>query len=286
MKLTNNKNLPQEFVNAIKLYKPDPDRMSVTHLIDEPLIRTLQIEKWDEIVVDASDYVLMMLGISFHKQMENESDEHSERKYEDLIDGIALVGKADLYRPKTQSIEDYKVTSVWTIIFGDRIKEWEKQLNVYCYQYRSRGLPVAKLQIHCILRDWSETRAQREDDYPKNNFVTINIPIWSIEEQMEYIEQQLEFHRMCPKGECSPESKWQKETKWAVMKEGRKSALRVLDTEEDAIKWCELKGYGKVINNSITLGKDLSAKIVERPGECTRCLKYCAVRSVCEFAGG
>lgn len=276
MKLTNNKNLPEEFVNSIKLYQPKPDRMSVTHLIDEPLIRTLMIERWDDIVVDASDFVLMMLGISFHKQMENESDEHSEKKHEDLIDGITLVGKADLYRPSEfghlGTIEDYKVTSVWTIIFGDRIKEWEKQLNIYAYQHRLRNLPVNKLKVHCILRDWSETRAQREKDYPKDNFVTINIPLWPFKEQERYIKDQIHYHIMNPKGECSPESKWQKKTTYAVMKEGRKSAIRVLDTESDALAYILNKGP-----------KD--AFIVKRPGECTRCLRYCMVKNVCPFEG-
>jgi len=308
MIITNNKNLPQEFVKTIKCYPPKPERMSVTHLIDEPLIRTLQIECWDDIIVDASDYVLMMLGISFHKQMENESDEYSEKKYEDLIDGMTLVGKADLYNPTenrinfinyksggdiiteqavipSNSISDWKVTSVWTLIYKDRIKEWEKQLNVYAFQHRLRNLQVDKLQIHCILRDWSERQAQREKDCPKNNFVTINIPLWTFEEQERYVKEQLEFHAMNPREECSSENKWEK-TKvrnlagqdvfivgsvYAV--ESPKKTMRVLPTRKEAEQWLSKKGKPDY-------------KIVERAGIPKRCVKYCSVRSVCPFVKG
>jgi len=272
MKITNNKNRPEEFIKAIKFYQPKPERMSTTHLIDEPLIRTLQIEKWDDIIVDVSDFTLMLLGISFHKYIGEFGDEFAEHKFEDKVDSLMVVGKADLYKVETQSIEDWKVTSVWTLVYESRVKEWEKQLNVYAWQHRKRGLKVTKLVVHAILRDWSESRALKNKDYPQNDFVSIEIPLWSFEQQEKYIKDQIQFHLMNPKGECSPESKWQKETAYAVMKKGRKSALRVFDEEVKAIDY--QVGYNK------------STYIEKRLGECLRCKKYCLVRSVCEYAKG
>ena len=49
----NRHNLPDRIVNLLpKMYKPKENRFGVTQLIDEPKIRTLQLEKWDEMVTD------------------------------------------------------------------------------------------------------------------------------------------------------------------------------------------------------------------------------------------
>ena len=68
---------------------------------------------------------------------------------------------------------------------------------------------------------------------------------------------------------CTSEERWEKPTKFAVMKEGRKSAVRVLETQEDAEK---LAGE---------LGKNHSVQI--RPGESTRCAEYCSAADYCNY---
>jgi len=99
------------------------------------------------------------------------------------------------------------------------------------------------------------------------------------------MEERVRVHRHARAGEgiihCSDEERWSKPDKWAVMKEGRKSALRLLDSRLDAQRWC-------VTNDHVHLwekGKNIPFKkgisIVHRPGEDTRCEHYCAVSSVC-----
>ena len=65
---------------------------------------------------------------------------------------------------------------------------------------------------------------------------------------------------------CSAEDRWQKDNAWAVMKEGRKSAVRVFDNEKDA----------KELNKT-----DAKFYIEFRKGESVRCEKYCLVKEWC-----
>ena len=64
---------------------------------------------------------------------------------------------------------------------------------------------------------------------------------------------------------CTPEERFNSGDKFAVMKKGRKTALRVLDSMEDAKYWMAANG-GDYIET--------------RRGEDRKCQDYC---SVCEF---
>ena len=70
---------------------------------------------------------------------------------------------------------------------------------------------------------------------------------------------------------CSPEERWERPTTWAVMKEGRKTALRVFDAKEEADKMADGQ-------------KGLSVE--ERKGACARCEGYCLAAKFCSFAKG
>ncbi len=66
--------------------------------------------------------------------------------------------------------------------------------------------------------------------------------------------------------ECTPAERWAKPTIYAVRKPGRKTALRVLDTETAARELAAAtpNGYVEI-----------------RPGESVRCADYCAVAEFC-----
>jgi hypothetical protein len=68
---------------------------------------------------------------------------------------------------------------------------------------------------------------------------------------------------------CSPDERWAKPTKYAVMKTGNKRAVRVMDTQEEAEKL------------AADLGKNHYMEI--RPGESTRCMDYCSCCEFCNF---
>lgn len=274
MKITNKHNLPEAIYKAVSQnYAPNPNRLSVTDLIGPPLIRRLRIKHWEELEEDASDRLWALLGQSVDYVISKSADNAIvQHKFEIPIDGMTVVGKTDIYWPVPERIEDWKVTSVWSFILGGK-KNWEEQLNCYAWGFRREDMRVKALRINAILRDWQKSKMLQDSDYPQIPFVSVDLPLWDFEQQEEYIKQQIEYHTMSKPEECSPEDKWEKPTTYAVMKKGRKSALRVLNSNEAACIWCGDKGLSE--------NKDIS--IVERLGECTRCKSYCPVRSVCSY---
>lgn len=279
--ITNRFNLPAPIFNAVsKEYKPNPERFSVTDLIGPPLIRHLKLKHWEELSEDASERLWMLLGSAVDKVIsEHAKDAMVQFKFEVPIDGVMIVGKPDIFYLETGEIQDWKVTSVWSFLLGDK-KDWERQLNCYAWGMTKRSYPAAKLTINAILRDWQKSKILRDQDYPRIPFISRDIPLWTFGEQEQYIKEQLELHRMSEPTECTPEEKWEKPTTYAVMKKGRKSALRVLGSEPEAYAWIEeqetAQHQQKWVSNNIS--------VVERPGECVRCLNYCSVRGVCPYA--
>tara|TARA_R110002049_G_C8817957_1_gene534197 strand:- start:166 stop:591 length:426 start_codon:yes stop_codon:yes gene_type:complete len=131
-----------------------------------------------------------------------------------------------------------------------------------------------------ILRDWSKLKTMTSDSYPKKQVVMIPIRKWSEEEQDSYVLTRIKAHQKASLVKsteeldiCSPKERWRKDNKYAIMKNGRKNALRVLDTKEKA------KAFLKIQN----LKENKDATIVFRKGEDVRCQHYCRVNSFCDY---
>jgi hypothetical protein len=271
MKVTNKYNLPESFVHACSRdYSPSINRISVTQLIDSPLIRRLRIAHWDKIEVDVSDMIWMLLGTSVHYVLEQHSILNKNLLTEEYltaeIDGQIISGQIDLM-DNNGVISDYKVTSVYAFLLSDK-DSWHKQLNVYKWLYNKNGFDVSKLQIVAILRDWSKMKSLRDSNYPEVPVIIKEIDIMSNDEVEEYIRERIKIHNDI-NYECSDEEKWARGGKFAVMKKGRKRALKLFDKKEDAEEYL----------------KSLDDKhyIEERPKEYFRCENFCDVNKFCPF---
>ena len=271
MKITNNFNLPQLFVDIVekRSYKPREGRFSVTKLTSPPQINFLTLKHYDEIETDVSEYFWMFLGEGVHLFMEKYSPANalSEEKIEYIHNNKIIVGKSDLYY--NQEIIDYKCTSVYSFLLGEK-KEWVAQINIYRWLYEKLGFPVNKLFIYAILRDWMKSKTYKNEDYPKAPFFVSEIPLWTLEKTEEYIDNSLEENSGDNPRQCTAEEKWSEPTRWAVMKIGRKTAIRVLETEEEA------KTHKK------TLLENQKMYIEKREGKNKRCEDYCNVAEFCE----
>ena len=176
MNITNKFGLPQPFVDFIKndKYNRGDADISVTSLIDSPRVALMRQKHKDEIEIDAIDQIWSLFGTSVHAILERSEDdmfsETEQRLYAD-VEGWRLSGAIDRQEINkdngTVSIVDYKVTSVWSVIFGKI--EWERQLNCYAYLCESNYHPiftpfskqkkeVSKLNICAILRDWKRKK--------------------------------------------------------------------------------------------------------------------------------
>lgn len=267
---------PEYLVRAVSggNYEPRPDRMSVTRLIGPPLIRTLEMLHYDDITEEVEDKLWALDGIGFDYIMKKYSQwglTNIKLEVPFPTHKLTVVAKLDYYNVLDHILADLKRTSIWSVkdAIANGKMDWVHQLNVYdrlLYQVAPQ-LETQKLEIHAYARDWRPVEKLRYNDYPAKMEV-INIPRWSREQQMDFIDCQLQDHIQHPERECTPHEKWQKKDQWAVMKEGRKSAMRVLDSEKEANDWKIAKG-----------GDD----VIKRPGGCIRCESYCSVSPFCKY---
>ena len=271
MRLTNKQKLPRAIYNAVAndSYSSGGSDISATRLIAPVQQVYLQKNHADEVEEDAADRIWSLLGQSVHHILERaaEEDDVVEERFFTAINGWKLSGQCDLISEGV--LYDFKVTSAWSVLNGVK-PEWEKQLNVL--HYLADDPSIHSLRIIAILRDWSKLAMMKSSDYPRHQVVELEIPLWSKEDQGLYVEERVRLHQYAQYEKiyspCTPEERWQKSDVWAVMKEGRKSAVKLFDNAEDAEAMAIDKGKGH--------------SVVHRPGESVRCENYCSVKPFCK----
>ena len=247
MKITNKFNVPETLVALATrdYYTKGKSDYSVTEIISPPRIQRLRREHFEEIEQDVSDMLWMLLGTALHVVAERSevSGHTNEERLSVGIDGIILSGAIDLQKDEADgiTITDYKFTSAWALM-NDK-PEWEQQQNIYKYLVeRVKKKPVKGLKICALIRDWSRRDAQNKADYPQAPIQVIDIPMWTFDRTEHFIKERVEMHRdskvNADWGEelplCSDEERWVRPTTYAVKKEGRKTAVRVFDTQDEA----------------------------------------------------
>lgn len=287
--LTNKLNLPQPFVDAATSdHEYKPNRYSVTEVLGGTCEAVLKRSHQGESEEDVADRVWAIFGSAVHKVLQEAEATDSQLQENWLsvpIEGTPyeLSGIFDLYDDANGTVTDYKTTSVWTVTFGD-FDKWRKQTLLYCWMLRKHGFDARRGEIVAILRDHSQRKAMVEKDYPRHPVFRIG---WDfadddfeqaereLYEWFDILTHQLNWEQT---GEglmpCSPEQRWHKPDKWAVMEKGRKKALRVLDSVQAAKEWAEEKGVDL---------DDSSHYLELRKGEDTRCQSYCSVAQFCPY---
>jgi hypothetical protein len=278
MKITNEQNLPSALYDA--LVKDEYEKVgdfSATELIGPPRIRVLKKVFYGFLKEDCSDHIFRLFGSVIHETLNlaNVKNALQEERLTAMVNGSVLSGAPDLY-DHLYTLWDFKVTSRWVATFGPK-SEWEEQLNIYDYLLDANGFAVKKAKVCAIFRDWSKTQAAKDPGYPQRQVKVFPVKLWTKEEQLGYIEERIQFHldaeqlpiKDLPR--CTPEERWEKPTKYAVMKKGRKSAVRVFDNQTPATHYLHEKG----------LHDDKNHWVQVRPGESTRCEYYCMVKDFC-----
>lgn len=284
MKITNIYDLPEPFANACSAFQRNYDNSldgayyAVSELIKPPLMRRLQKEYDSEISEDITDRLWALSGQAMHSILEAGAPDNSltEERMSILIDGVRISGKPDLYLPNGE-LWDYKESTVWKWIYKD-YSEWEKQLNIYAYILQANGFEVKSLKIAVKFSDWSKRKAKTDSNYPKSKAMVIPINFWSPEKAMLYIEERIFLHQSSEDMEikdipiCTKKERWAKDDSFAVMKEGRKTAIRVFSSMAEANSYYE------------SISKEQKGcYIEERFGENTRCIDYCNCVDFCPY---
>lgn len=279
MILTNHLNLPEQIVNAVK--KDDYNNngtYSATTLLKDPKEIILFNRHKDEITEDVSEHVYSLLGTSVHyileKAEEGENQFKEERLYYKFGDDT-ISGKFDFYDMEEEMLGDYKVTTVYKYLLGDN-EHYRFQLLTYAYLLRKNGFPCKGGRIYQIFRDWQRSKAKFDKSYPQKPVNVITFRFY--DKDFAYIENEIQqrlanIHKYEDFADdeipiCSKENRWATDDKFAVMKKGRKSAVRVLNSKEEAEEWMKNNG-GEFIQ--------------ERPAESRKCVDYCSCCEFCNF---
>ncbi len=274
MNFTNRSGLPDALLRAVKNdpYNKGDAEFSITELIGPARIAALREQHKHEIEEDVEEVLYRLYGqiVSVILERANKKDLAEERLY-GVTGGVRWSGQLDSLDLDESILSDWKLTSLYGFKPGVPPKpEWVYQLNGLLELLRQNGKDAKKLQIVGLLRDWSKMKAAREgSDYPQAPSVILPIPMWERPKTEAYIWGRIVAHRQARKvlPECTPEERWAKDDVHAVMKKGRKSAIKLHTEVDTALKQARELGAGHSVEF--------------RPGESTRCLHYCPVSKFC-----
>lgn len=286
MNYTNELGLPQPFVEAVKSnHRYTPKRYSVTDVLGGTCEAVLKRRHDSDITEDVSQRIWALFGTAVHKVLQEA--EATDTQLQENWMSVPIMGTKyelsgifDLYDDSTKTVTDWKTCATWKVIFGD-FEDWRKQTLMYCWMLRQIDIDARRGEIVAIMRDHNMRKAKTEKDYPKHPVYRIG---WDFtEEDFKAIESDIfawfgeVWHQEITDDDelepCSSDARWHKPDKWAVMKDGRKRAVRVFESEEEAV---ELLNRLKE--------SDQGHHMEYRQGEDTKCDSYCSVSDFCPFA--
>lgn len=282
MKHTNKYNLPDEVVQWILTddYDYEEGVYSATRLIKPVRAVVLEQRHYDEIEIDVSDLIQMRIGTAIHDSFERVKlkDCIQEERYHHDIGKFRISGKPDIIKQlksgKSSFLKDIKTTSAWTYIYQSRKEDYRKQLSIYGFLLAQHGFTLEpEIQMIYYFTDWSRSKARQGGDYPPIPMWTQDYELMSKEDTEQYIIGRLKLfdhHFNNTKDDdlplCTRDELWTKEDKWAIKKEGRKSAVKVHESEAEAEEHLS--------------SLDNKHSIEHRPGKVIRC-NYCTAPQVC-----
>ena len=211
--------------------------------------------------------------------------------------------KFDNYIDEEMCLEDYKRTSVYEAKGGLKVQRVQ-QLNIGAYALDKIGFPVKKVRACLFLKDWSAAMLKKEEQSAASNGWTCKYPpipyaefepeVWSDEQCLTFIQDRVQLHVVAQSlsddkiPPCTPDERWYRGESFAIVKEGLKTAKKVVkvddyDSREQALQTAEiaLQQYRD------EKPKDAALFSIEtRPGNDGRCngdKKYCHVCQWCNY---
>lgn len=293
MKLTNKLGLPSSIVNAIARdpYTKGDAHISVTTLVGPARKRVLELVHGDELTEDVSDRIWSLLGQLAHSILErHDADGWTEERLFMTRHGWRISGQFDRVLVEGELIQDYKLTSTYSIKDGVK-PEHEAQINLLRELLKERNVVISRGQIVAILRDWQRSKARHDPSYPQAPVVVMDVPLWSADRVDAYILARLTAHadaqHVLPL--CTPDERWERPAKFALVKEGNMKATSLHDTLLDAEMQREREiaaDMAKRLAKRKTPPKEpltpVAYRIDERPADSIRCKDYCAAAAVCQ----
>lgn len=279
MIITNEEGYPQALVDACQSdYELEPNEWRVTSLLKGPREAILERRHSHEITRDVSDMIWLLFGTSVHSLLERVPIgplEFREERIKIPIGGYVLSGKFDSYDAGEKLLTDYKTCSVWQII-NKRFDHWRQQLLIYAWMLNKIGFECNRARVMTLAKDHRRSLAKFEKGYPRKPGQAIpftfskkdfdGIEVWLTERFNEIARLEKVPDDQLPV--CTAEERYNSGTKYAVMKKGKKRAVRLFDNAQAA-------------QDHIAKGKGDFVEI--RPGEDKKCMDYCVACEFCNY---
>ena len=284
----------------------DPAKVShfsASDLIRPPQMRVLTKRYGAEVIVDVAMHIYRVLGTAIHTALRLAAVRMAERNEVGYIPekrlfthfkvgGVTVVisGEPDLITPDDW-LHDYKVTGIYGLDKGVKI-EWEQATNIYAWLRSLEGKVTKGILITFILRDWMNAQVVQEG-YPPAPAQSIESRLWTFDEQQAFVEARVKLH-LEAEGlfdddlpECKPEEMWEKPESWAVIRDKGARAAKVYRGEDfpegtDRETILQAATADATLRNEKPRKKGEEPYVVQhRPGERTRCDRFCEIRAHC-----
>ena len=278
MKVSNRLHLPEAFVKAVSVERHNKAGcFSATTLNKGAKEIILTDRHFDEITVDAADSVWAVWGTAVHALLESQPDNNFHEEYFKVpVSNSFVTGQVDSYDMENGVINDWKTASVWKVQFND-FSDWRRQGLTYAWLLQQSGLDVKKCRFVALLKDHSKTKAKNDSTYPQSPVFIYEFDVTPedmaetaarILTKVQEIESayKLDDDAIEP---CSAEERWADGEKWAVMKNGRKTAIKLFDNSADADAMAGEMGNAYYVEH--------------RPAISRKCGDYCNCKEFCNF---
>jgi hypothetical protein len=267
--LTNKLNLPKAVVLAVQNdpYTRGKSDISVTQLISPPYQRQLRTAV--EPQEDVAERLFSLYGQIGHGILERAGlklGSDVENRLFAEINGWTVSGQYDLFEDGV--LMDYKFTTFWSVKGDEPKTEWVQQLNLLRVLAIRNGMDVKALRIIALLRDHQMTQAKRDPEYPQLPIATVDIPVWDVFDAEEFMLARVKAHQDANPPPCTDEERWMQPSVFALKKNGRKTAIKLYESREEAESAASAGGKDHFVEH--------------RPGEFRRCTSYCNVAHGCQ----
>lgn len=199
----------------------------------------------------------------------------TERRLFAEFNGVTVSAQLDRILYENRSVEEWKISSVWTFVYGGR-EEWVQQMNIQAEILDRCGYPPERLRVIGICRDWTDSKARQRkegDSYPPVPVAVLSAPLWPKERREDFILERIRLHQRAQLGdvaECTPEDRWAKPDEYAVVPVGGKKAVSggLHESREKA---------EAMVERLRKVNPKKQFDVVHRPGESPRCKDFCPV---------
>jgi hypothetical protein len=278
MTITNKLNLPAGLVKAVTTERHNaPGCISATTLLKGVKEIILTERHWEDLTDDVADRVWAVFGTAVHELLEHEGEtDFTEEEIRYKVGDVTVTGRLDNYDMATGTICDYKTASATKVKLHD-FDDWERQGLMYAWLMTKNNFPVKRCRFIAMLKDHSKTEAARDHQYPQSpvyvyEFDVTPTKLFTIGLFIRSRVNRYIGYKDTPDDEipaCAPQERWERPTKYAVKKEGRKTAVKLFDDQAEADAKAAELGTGHYVEH--------------RAGESVKCQSYCLCSGFCNF---